>query len=186
MRIATADRMDAREGLLREIALSAAAAFGIAMAGSLVLLWIGVGRGLAPIERVRTALLNRRADADAPLPAIDAPPELQPLIDTIAHLLRRVQDAIEHERRFTDDAAHGLRTPLTAIKTHQQVLRLACGEPGSHDAAGDALANAQRGVGRLHRTLDQLLLLARLEVAQEVQANRRHTGRVAPVAAPYR
>ncbi len=63
VRIATADRIDAREGLLLEIALTAAVPFGIAMAGSLVLLWIGVGRGLAPIERVRTALLNRRADA---------------------------------------------------------------------------------------------------------------------------
>ena len=165
VRIATADRMDARAGLLREIALSAAVPFAVAMAGSLVLLWIGVGRGLAPIERVRTALLNRRADADAPLPAIDAPPELQPLIDTIAHLLLRVQDAIERERRFTDDAAHELRTPLTAIKTHLQVLRLACGEPGLHGAAGEALTNAQRGVGRLHRTLEQLLLLARLEGA---------------------
>ena len=60
VRIATADRMDAREGLLREIALSAAVPFAVAMAGSLVLLWIGVGRGLAPIERVRTALLDRR------------------------------------------------------------------------------------------------------------------------------
>ena len=165
VRIATADRMDAREGLLREIALSAAVPFAVAMAGSLVLLWIGVGRGLAPIERVRTALLNRRADADAPLPAIDAPPELQPLIDTIAHLLLRVQDAIERERRFTDDAAHELRTPLTAIKTHLQVLRLACGEAGLHGAAGEALTNAQHGVGRLHRTLEQLLLLARLEGA---------------------
>ncbi len=165
VRIATADRMDAREGLLREIALSAAVPFGIAMAGSLMLLWIGVGRGLAPIERVRAALLNRRADADAPLPAIDAPPELQPLIDTIAHLLLRVQDAIERERRFTDDAAHELRTPLTAIKTHLQVLRLACGESGLRGAAGEALANAQRGVGRLHRTLEQLLLLARVEGA---------------------
>lgn len=163
VRIATADRMDAREGLLREIALSAAVPFAVAMAGSLVLLWIGVGRGLAPIERVRTALLNRRVDADGPLPAIDAPPELQPLIDTIAHLLLRVQTAIEHERRFTDDTAHELRTPLTAIKTHLQVLRLACGEPGLHGAAGEALANAQIGVGRLHRTLEQLLLLARLE-----------------------
>ncbi|MGK2901217.1 MAG: ATP-binding protein [Burkholderiaceae bacterium] len=165
VRIATADRMDAREGLLREIALSAAVPFAVAMAGSLVLLWIGVGRGLAPIERVRAALLNRRVDADVPLPAIDAPPELQPLIDTIAHLLLRVQDAIEHERRFTDDAAHELRTPLTAIKTHLQVLRLACGEAGLHGAAGEALANAQRGVARLHRTLEQLLLLARLEGA---------------------
>ncbi len=163
VRIATADRMDARDGLLREIALTAAVPFAVAMAGSLVLLWIGVGRGLAPIDRVRTALLNRRADAAAPLPAIDAPPELQPLIDTIAHLLLRVQDAIERERRFTDDAAHELRTPLTAIKTHLQVLRLACGEAGLHGAAGEALTNAQRGVARLHRTLEQLLLLARLE-----------------------
>lgn len=165
VRIATADRTDAREGLLREIALSAAVPFAVAMAGSLVLLWIGVGRGLAPIERVRRALLNRRADADAPLPAIEAPPELQPLIDTIAHLLVRVQDAIERERRFTDDAAHELRTPLTAIKTHLQVLRLACGESGLPGTASESLANAQQGVARLHRTLEQLLLLARLEGA---------------------
>ncbi len=170
VRIATADRMDARAGLLREIALSAAVPFAVAMAGSLVLLWVGVGRGLAPIERVRAALLNRRADADAPLPAIDAPPELQPLIDTIAQLLLRVQDAIERERRFTDDAAHELRTPLTAIKTHLQVLRLACGDPGLHGVAGEALSNAQRGVGRLHRTLEQLLTLARLEGAAGLEA----------------
>jgi signal transduction histidine kinase len=162
VRIATADRVDAREGLLREVALSAAVPFAIAMAGSLLLLWIGVGRGLAPIERVRTALLDRRADAGAPLPAIDAPPELQPLIDTIANLLERVQGAIERERRFTDDAAHELRTPLTAIKTHLQVLRLACNEVALQGAAGEALANAQQGVARLHRTLEQLLQLARL------------------------
>ncbi|WP_332742699.1 ATP-binding protein [Hydrogenophaga sp.] len=167
VRIATADRVDGREGLLREIALSAAVPFAIAMAGSLVLLWIGVGRGLAPIERVRTALLNRRADAEVPLPDIDAPPELQPLIDTIAHLLVRVQDAIERERRFTDDAAHELRTPLTAIKTHLQVLRLAFGDAGLPGAAGEALVNAQQGVARLHRTLEQLLLLARLEGAEK-------------------
>ena len=163
VRIATADRMDARGGLLREIGLSAAVPFGVAMAGSLMLLWIGVGRGLRPIERVRTALLNRRADADAPLPDIEAPPELRPLIDTIGHLLLRVQEAIERERRFTDDAAHERRTPLTAIKTHLQVLRLACGEHESSGTAEQALANAQSGVGRLHRTLEQLLLLARLE-----------------------
>ena len=183
VRIATADRVDAREGLLREIALSAAVPFAIAMAGSLLLLWIGVGRGLAPIERVRSVLLNRRADADTPLPAIDAPPELQPLIDTIAHLLVRVQEAIVRERQFTDDAAHELRTPLTAIKTHLQVLRLTCGEAGLHGAAGEALANAQEGVARLHRTLEQLMLLARLEGAampeHEERADALHAARQA-------
>ncbi|MEP6557929.1 MAG: ATP-binding protein [Burkholderiales bacterium] len=163
IRIATADRMDARVGLLDEIALSAAFPFGVAMLGSLVLLWICIGRGLAPFERVRAALLHRRVDADAPLPAFDPPPELQPLIDTIGHLLRRVQQAIERERRFTDDAAHELRTPLTVVKTHLQVLRLACADTGLNNTAGEALANAEHGVTRLHRTLDQLLMLARLE-----------------------
>jgi len=170
VRIATADRMDARDGLLREIALTAAVPFGVAMAGSLMLLWIGVGRGLQPIERVRAALLNRRADADAPLPDIEAPPELQPLIDTVGHLLLRVQAAIQRERRFTDDAAHELRTPLTAIKTHLQVLRLACADRALSGTAGEALMNAQRGVVRLHRTLEQLLLLARLEGAANPEA----------------
>lgn len=163
VRIATADRIDARDGLLREIALTAGVPFAVAMAGSLLLLWIGVGRGLRPIERVRVALLNRRADADAPLPDIGAPPELQPLMDTIGHLLLRVQEAIVRERRFTDDAAHELRTPLTAIKTHLQVLSLACKDHALDGPAADALANALSGVARLHRTLEQLLLLARLE-----------------------
>ncbi len=167
VRIATADRIDTREGLLREIAFAAAVPFAVAMSGSLLLLWIGVGRGLAPIERVRAALLERRVDADAPLPAIDAPPELQPLIDTIHHLLLRVQHAIEHERRFTDDAAHELRTPLTAIKTHLQVLRLTMGDEAARGAAAGSLANAQRGVDRLQRTLEQLLLLARVEAAAD-------------------
>ena len=165
VRIATADRLEVREGLLRDIALAAGAPFAVAMAGSLLLLWIGVGRGLAPIERVRRLLLDRPADAEVPLPDIEAPPELQPLIDTIGHLLLRVQAAIVRERRFTDDAAHELRTPLTAVKTHLQVLRLACGDAILGDTAREALGHAQSGVARLQRTLEQLLLLARLEAA---------------------
>lgn len=163
IRIATADRIDARADLLHEIALGAAVPFGVAMLGSLVLLWIGVGRGLVPFERVRAVLSQRRVDAEAPLPPLDPPPELQPLIDTIGHLLHRVQQAIERERRFTDDAAHELRTPLTIVKTHLQVLRLACADIALDEAAEQALSNAEHGVTRLHRTLEQLLVLARLE-----------------------
>ncbi len=92
---------------------------------------------------------------------IDAPPK-QPLIDTrspAGACAGRDRGGQRFPRR------HELRTPLTAIKTHLQVLRLACGESGLHGAAGEALANAQQGVARLHRTLEQLLLLARLEGA---------------------
>jgi len=163
LRIATADRIDAREGLLREIALTAGLPFAVALTGSLLLLWFGVGRGLLPLERIRTALASRRPDTDAPLPDIDAPAELRPLMQTIDHLLLRVQAAIARERRFTDDAAHELRTPLTAIKTHLQVLQLSCKERELDGTTSLALANAHSGVARLQHTLEQLLLLARVE-----------------------
>lgn len=163
LRIATADRLDVRTRLLREVALSAAVPFAIALGGSLLLLWIGVGRGLRPLERMRRVLADRPADAHTPLPPIDAPAELRPLIATVDRLLQRVQDTIARERRFTDDAAHELRTPLTAIKTHLQVLRLACRGRDLDETTAQALANAESGVARLQHTLDQLLLLARLD-----------------------
>lgn len=163
IRIATADRMDIRERLLRDIALSASIPFAVALLGSLPLLWFGIGRGLRPIERVRAALGQRRPDDDTPLPDTDAPPELRPLVSTIEHLLVRVREAMGRERRFTDDAAHELRTPLTAIKTHLQVARLASTRPGAADVVTQALASADQSVLRFQRTLDQLLLLARLD-----------------------
>jgi len=163
IRIATADRLDVRESLLRDIAFSAGVPFAVALAGTLLLLWFGIGRGLAPIERVRAVLAQRRPDDAMPLPETDTPPELRPLVSAIHHLLDRVQGAIARERRFTDDAAHELRTPLTAIKTHLQVARLASSKSQSAEILAQALANADHGVLRLQGTLDQLLLLARLD-----------------------
>src|SRR5690606_34744274 len=88
---------------------------------------------------------------------------LQPLVETIHHLLERVQGAIARERRFTDDAGHELRTPLTAIKTHLQVARLATSRPHQEETVTASLIQADQGVKRLQDTLDQLLLLARLD-----------------------
>jgi two-component system, OmpR family, sensor histidine kinase QseC len=163
IRVATADRLDLREALLRDVALTAAVPFGVALAGSLLMLWVGAGRGLQPLERMRRLLETRNPDDDAPLPRMRLPRELKPLVDTITHLLERVRNAMVRERRFTDDAAHELRTPLTGVKTHLQVLRLALrsGVPG-RDVA-EALDHADAGVQRMERTLEQLLVLARLD-----------------------
>ena len=164
IRVATADRLDLREALLRDVTVAAAAPFGIALLGSLLLLWVGVGRGLAPLERMRMRLATRRADDDVPLPASRIPGELQPLVQTIAQLLERVRNAMTRERRFTDDAAHELRTPLTGVKTHLQVLRLALGGRAvQSEDVRQALDHADAGVKRLERTLQQLLTLARIE-----------------------
>lgn len=168
LRIATADRIDLRESMLRNVAFTAAVPFGVALAGSLLALWFGIGGGLAPLERMRRALALRRPDDEVPLPREQVPRELRPLVATIARLLERVHGTIARERRFTDDAAHELRTPLTAVKTHLQVLRLSLGRPAA-SAVAESLAHADESVLRMQRTLEQLLLLARLESAEGAQ-----------------
>ncbi|MEC4718372.1 MULTISPECIES: ATP-binding protein [Noviherbaspirillum] len=158
-RVTTADRVDKRLALLRNIMLATVVPFIVAMLGSLVVLWFGIRRGLEPLEFIRQALADRKPDAATPLPAAKLPAELVPLIETINLLLGRTQSAIERERRFTGDAAHELRTPLTAVKTHIQVARLTTND----EQTAMSLEHAEEGVQRLQHTLEQLLTLARVE-----------------------
>ncbi len=156
--ITTADRMDERDQLLADVVKVAVVPFAVALLGSMAALWLGVVRGLAPLSRLRQSLALRHPDALAPVATYGVPMELKPLIETLNGLLARTQQAIVREQRFTNDAAHELKTPLTAIKTHLQVAGRVEGE-----AARRSLAHAEEGVGRLARILDQLLMLARVE-----------------------
>ena len=158
VRITTADRHLEREALNRSILLAASAPVVMALLGSLGLLWVGLGKGLEPLNRMRDSLRRRRADSVEPLQVAGLPSELQPLLETQNQLFLRIAQTLERERRLTDDAAHELRSPLTAIKTHLQVARMTDGEVRER-----ALEHAEQGADRLHRTLEQLLMLARVE-----------------------
>lgn len=163
IQIAAADSIEIREALVREIMLSAGLPFVVALFGSLLLLWVGIGHGLAPLERIRDMLSRRRPGDDSPLPKVKVPVELQPLLRTLEELLERQQAAIMRERRFTDSAAHELRTPLTGIKTHIQVAHLAAQRPGERNTLDTALSQADQGVQQLQNILQRLLELARLD-----------------------
>ena len=158
VRITTADRQVEREALNLSVLLAASVPVGMALMVCLLLLWLGIGQGLAPLNRMRDALMRRDADSLQPLQIWPLPSELKPLLDSQNQLFARIAKAIERERRLTGDAAHELRSPLTAIKTHLQVARMTDGE-----AREQSLAHAEAGADRLHRTLEQLLLLARVE-----------------------
>jgi len=158
LRITTADRLTERTSLLRDVMAAAIVPFVVALIGSLVMLWLGVRSGLVPLERLRQALASRAPDALTPIPDAPMPRELQPLVDTLNQLLERMRVTISRERRLTSDAAHELRSPLTAIKTHLQVARITHGEE-----AETALDYAEEGAARLQHTLQQLLTLAQVE-----------------------
>jgi signal transduction histidine kinase len=173
VRITTADRVDRRVALLRGIVLATAVPFLIAAAGGLAALWLGVRHGLSPLVSIRDALAERDPDALQHLPVTRVPGELKPLVATINSLLDRIQRAIERERTFTGNAAHELRTPLTAVKTHIQVARLA----GGGSETGIALVHAEQGVLRLQSTIEQLLMLARVDSAQSFDGEQAVGGR---------
>lgn len=156
--ITTGDRLDERALLRWRSALAAGIPFLIAGCGGLLAVWFGVGRALSPLNDLQQELRRRRADASEPVRSKSVPTELVPVVDALNGLLGRVAQSVQRERSFTSDAAHELRTPLTAIDTHLQVARLATGE----DAA-QALSDATIGVARMRSTLNQLLMLARLE-----------------------
>lgn len=159
VRITAADRVERREQLFHDIALTTFVPFLVAMIATMFALWFAVRRCLRPLERIRRALASRAPQALQPLPEQDLPPELSPLVSTVNTLLARVGRTIERERRFTGDAAHELRTPLTGVKTHIQVARLS--RNGQESLA--ALSQAEEGVRRLQGTIEQLLTLARVE-----------------------
>ncbi|MEX8192402.1 ATP-binding protein [Comamonas guangdongensis] len=190
VRIATADRIDVREGLIQGFAYTIVLPFVLALLASMLLMWWGVTRGLRPLESLRQELRRRPPGDDSPVAQGLHVRELAPLVQTINHLLQRVHSAIARERRWSDDAAHELRTPLTAVKTHVQVAQMAVASASTQQvlsqdcavhAAGaapallpisettqwlmarDALQQAGEGVDHLQHTLEQLLLLARLD-----------------------
>ena len=158
LRVTTADRLTERDTLLRNVTLAAVVPFFIALVGSLLTLWFGIGRGLRPLEHLRQVLASRTPDALTPVQTGPVSRDLRPLVDTLNHLLSRLGETLHRERRFTSDAAHELRSPLTAIKTHLQVARITQGQD-----ADVAMDYAEEGVARLQHTLSQLLTLSQVE-----------------------
>lgn len=158
LRITTADRVSTRDSLMASVVIAAVAPFLIALAGALAAIWFGIQRSFRPLESLTGSVNRRETHNLEPLQWGGTPAEVKPLVDEINRLLARAQAAVQRERRFTGDAAHELRTPLTAIKTQLQVARLTDGEASRH-----SLTQAERAVATMQATLEQLLLLARLD-----------------------
>ena len=120
--------------------------------------WL-VTRSLAPLRRVAAELRGRDDELLAALPDDGLPDELAPLVNALNALLGRLAAARDIQRAFVADAAHELRSPLTALKLQLELLRRASDGPTRAEAA-QALAG---GIERAVRLVEQLLALARSE-----------------------
>jgi signal transduction histidine kinase len=118
--------------------------------------WI-VRRGLLPLRDVIAEVQRRDERSLAPLATDNLPEEIKPLAAELNRLLARLQEAFAVQRAFIADAAHELRSPLTALRLQLQLLDRAP-DDAARRAARDSLGGA---VERAIHLAEQLLTLAR-------------------------
>jgi two-component system OmpR family sensor kinase len=157
--IRVAQPMSIRDRLAAKAALRTLMPFFLLVPLLAVIVWFVVTRGLKPLETVARAVRSR---SPASLDALDdrsVPQEVQPVVSSLNDLLERLTRALEMQRAFVADAAHALRTPLTALDLQIQLAERAS-DPGERAAAFEAL---KQGVERTTHLVEQLLTLARNE-----------------------
>jgi signal transduction histidine kinase len=129
-----------------------------------VLGWRVVGAVLRPVEQLRVgaeSITGSHRDDRLPVPCSED--EIQRLAITLNGMLDRLSIARARQRAFVADAAHELRSPLTAMRTELEVA-------GRHGIPSDLLPDLLADVVRLSRLVDDLLLLARADDATPSKA----------------
>jgi two-component system OmpR family sensor kinase len=157
--IQIAQDLDARQARAR--ALAANAVLPVLLLAPLLMLAVGavIGGSLAPLARLRRQVAARAAHDLSPLSANGVPDEVRPLVGEINALFGRVRETFEAQQHFVADAAHELRSPLTALKLQLQAAERARDEP----ARGAAVQQLGAGVERAIALVEQLLALAQQE-----------------------
>ncbi len=130
----------------------------VAPALALLMWWLAT-LTLRPLQQVAQAVRERDTRSLAPLPGEGLPDELAPLVQALNGLLQRLGQTLDGQRAFVADAAHELRSPLTALKLQLDLLRQAP-DAAARDTATQALGT---GITRAAWLVEQLLALARNE-----------------------
>ena len=121
------------------------------------LLLAALRRGMAPLRPTSEAIARRGATSLEPLDEHHVPVELLPMVRTLNDLLRRLSAAFAAQRDFVADAAHELRSPVTALQLQLQVL-----QQSAHGVDRDeAMAAMASGIARMRRLIEQLLDLSK-------------------------
>lgn len=124
-----------------------------------IIIWYAISRGMNQLKRIAFDLGERRHSNFTPIAETHIPEEVKPITEALNKIFEQIKTAFDMERRFTSDAAHELRTPLAALKTHAEIALAASND----NERRQALRQIVRGVDRATRLVEQLLTLARLD-----------------------
>lgn len=154
--IMVADRDDSRFTIADGIVIETLGPIVIGLFVVALLIWLIVGYGMRPIKDLAQTLSQKHVTDLSPLTLDDVPRELQELGHSINALLIRLGASFAREQRFSADAAHELRNPITALFLQAQNLLAESPEPKP------SIQKLVQGVSRVGALVEQILLLNRM------------------------
>ena len=158
-RVAVAQLIQVRDEVAQESAMATIIPFMVLIPVLLILVSYLIREMFKPVATIAIDL-DKRSEQD--LHAIDEtnlPSEVLPFVVAINRMLTRVGESVEQQRRFVADAAHEMRTPLTALSL--QLERLEAVEMS--EPAKQRLSALKNGLERTRLLLNQLLAFARAQ-----------------------
>ena len=138
---------------------------GFAILMALLLVWRVLAIGFRPIESIASQV--EKLDADSLSSRIElprAPRELAPIADQLNALLKRLDASFERERRFADNVAHELRTPIAELRS---LAMVGAKWPDDEESVAEFFADVNDIAGRMEDVISDLLLLARCQAGIE-------------------
>lgn len=121
--------------------------------------------GFRPLAKLADSIEHRDPKDNSPLDLRDTPEELLPVVKSLNSLLERMANTLAREQRFTDSAAHELRTPLAAMSVHAENAANAKDE----DERAISLAYLMTGMNRTKHLVEQMLVYSRIGVDSQSQ-----------------
>ncbi|RPI46133.1 MAG: two-component sensor histidine kinase, partial [Betaproteobacteria bacterium] len=157
--IQVAEKDEVRAELLHDLGVAVMTPLVVGAALLLILVNILVIYGLAPLRQLAASIARREPASLGAVEVRHVPEELAPVVQALNDLLLRVSLAFEHERRFTDAAAHELRTPLAALKIHADNVARAQTEA----ERAESMSKLREGLDRASKLAAQMLAYSRAQ-----------------------
>lgn len=166
IQVMAAETLVKRDNLLGEILFGMLVPEILLGVTVIALVWFGIGRGLAPLNRLRQEIAARSPQDLRPVPEEHAPEEVRPVVHELNALLARLDETLTAQRRFISNAAHQIRTPIAALQA-QLDASLRESDPAELRAT---LQRIHAAAGRTVHLTHQLLTLARVEPGGQAAA----------------
>lgn len=151
--------LDFRDYVIREQAVQAGLRVALLIPISVAILWLAIRAAVRRLETVARSVAVQDERTFGDLPSEQVPTEIRPLVLAVNSLLARLREAFAAQQRFVQDAAHELRTPMTALSLQFDNLKRRLADP----AVAAEVAQLELGLVRTKRLVEQLLRLARQE-----------------------